>query len=133
MQSQIQSELKSRNSSREIRHLYSEFLGLLAKRRDELLGVPIQSRWDLARVGADPQFNYERSIQLLDSDYIEANIYKNQRDKLLQIRSAINRMREGMYGLCEKCFAVISLSELRITPEQNYCSKCSGENSLSVL
>ncbi len=127
MQSYTQKSSNKNNPNR-IRHHYYEFLGLLAKRHAELHEGPIQSRWDLGRVGADPYYSYEKSIRLLELDYDDANRFINQRDKLLQIKSAIHRMREGVYGLCIRCCSNIDLADLRKKPEEGHCFKCLDES-----
>ncbi len=46
------------------------------------------------------------------------------RDRINEIDSALNKMREGNYGICEKCGMEISEKELDLIPETRLCEHC---------
>lgn len=115
-----------------IRTLYPEFLSLLAKRRDDIRGFSIQSRWDLARAGANPDYNFERAMSFLKLDY-DAEVQDDHKYKLFQVREAIERMRKGVYGFCKICLKQLSLEELRVSPEKTECTNCAGCSSPSTV
>lgn len=45
--------------------------------------------------------------------------------KLKDINSALDKIKKGEYGKCEKCKKPISLERLKICPEARFCLKCS--------
>lgn len=44
--------------------------------------------------------------------------------KIKSIESALQRMEQGTYGLCEKCSQAIDPERLEILPEATLCVKC---------
>lgn len=46
--------------------------------------------------------------------------------KLRDIDLALQKIKEGKYGLCEKCRKKISQQRLEIAPQARFCSKCQG-------
>ena len=45
--------------------------------------------------------------------------------KLRDINSALDKIKKGEYGKCERCRKLISLERLKIYPEARFCLKCS--------
>jgi len=44
--------------------------------------------------------------------------------RLLEINKAIEKMKKGTYGKCEKCKKEIESDRLKFFPEASLCSKC---------
>lgn len=44
--------------------------------------------------------------------------------KLRDINSALRKLKQGRYGICEKCQKNISQNRLRICPDARFCLKC---------
>jgi DnaK suppressor protein len=44
--------------------------------------------------------------------------------KLKNIDSALEKMKKGKYGICEKCGKEIEEGRLEISPEAKYCLRC---------
>ena len=44
--------------------------------------------------------------------------------KLKNINLALEKMKKGKYGICEKCKKLISIGRLKILPEARFCKKC---------
>lgn len=51
-------------------------------------------------------------------------IYKNQNQELQEINYALNKFREGNYGICEMCDSEIAYERLEIKPHAKYCVEC---------
>jgi DnaK suppressor protein len=51
-----------------------------------------------------------------------------ERDKLVAIDEALQRIKEKSYGLCESCEGEIQLGRLKILPFSRLCVKCQEEN-----
>jgi len=44
--------------------------------------------------------------------------------KLRNIDLALEKIKKGQYGICEKCAKVIAEDRLKVSPEARYCLKC---------
>ena len=44
--------------------------------------------------------------------------------KLININLALEKMKKGKYGICEKCRKEIETERLKTIPEARYCLKC---------
>lgn len=51
----------------------------------------------------------------------------NLEKKLKEINLALEKIKKGKYGLCEKCQKEIEKERLEIYPETRLCSKCKKE------
>ena len=47
--------------------------------------------------------------------------------KLKNVNSALNKIKNGKYGICEKCGKEIPIERLKIYPEANFCLKCKAK------
>lgn len=52
---------------------------------------------------------------------------ERERIKLNEIESALQRLDEGTYGLCEECGCDINKKRLKVQPVARYCVKCQEE------
>lgn len=46
------------------------------------------------------------------------------KERLADVESALEKIRTGKYGICEKCGKEIELELLEIDPESRYCRDC---------
>ena len=46
------------------------------------------------------------------------------KERLEEIENALNKIRAGKYGICEKCGKKIGDNLLSVDPESRYCQKC---------
>jgi len=51
-----------------------------------------------------------------------------EREKLLAIDEALERIKDKTYGLCENCEGEIQLGRLKVLPFTRLCVKCQEEN-----
>jgi DnaK suppressor protein len=51
-----------------------------------------------------------------------------EREKLLAIDEALDRIKEKTYGICESCEGEIQLGRLKVLPFTRLCVKCQEEN-----
>ena len=51
-----------------------------------------------------------------------------EREKLLAIDEALQRIKEKTYGICESCEGEIHLGRLKVLPFTRLCVKCQEEN-----
>ncbi len=65
----------------------------------------------------------------LDSaqDEISSQLAEVESRELASIEQALERMREGQYGVCEGCSTKIPLARLQALPYATYCIQCQRE------
>jgi len=84
--------------------------------KEETEGVKDEGRdtYDLASDERDREINF-----ILND---------REREKLLAIDEALQRMKDKTYGICESCEGEIQLGRLKILPFTRLCVKCQEEN-----
>jgi len=45
-------------------------------------------------------------------------------EELKKVNSALQKIKKGVYGICDKCSQPISVGRLDAYPQADYCSKC---------
>jgi DnaK suppressor protein len=65
----------------------------------------------------------------LDSvqDEISSQLAEVESRELARIENALERMREGQFGICEGCSGPIPMARLNALPYATYCIKCQRE------
>lgn len=98
---------------------------VLIKRRDALLKV-LASEVNLLE---DLKTQAAAETAPLDSiqDEITYQLVEVERRELLRIERALERIKNGQYGICENCEAPISLARLNVLPYATRCIKCQLE------
>ena len=56
-------------------------------------------------------------------DTIEAEI-KDSQKRLVELGAALEAMKKGTYGVCQRCNNDIPLARLELVPEAKYCIDC---------
>src|SRR3989442_15317894 len=84
--------------------------------KDETEGVKDEGRdtYDLASDERDREINF-----ILND---------REREKLLAIDEALQRIADKTYGICESCEGEIQLGRLKVLPFTRLCVKCQEEN-----
>ncbi|MCK9162343.1 MAG: RNA polymerase-binding protein DksA [Arcobacter butzleri] len=62
--------------------------------------------------------------EVSSDSYTEGLIINQQLSELSEIDAALNRIKNGTYGICEMCDDVISLGRLKAKPFAKYCIVC---------
>jgi len=71
------------------------------------------------------QDNADKSVGELNR-YIDAAVLGNKTDVLDAIDSALLKLAEGTYGICEECGGEIPLGRLQAIPFATRCVECQG-------
>lgn len=58
------------------------------------------------------------------SDYLHFRNLDSQRAVIQQIDLALDKMREGSYGICEDCGGEIGERRLKVLPFARFCREC---------
>ncbi len=62
-------------------------------------------------------FGHERTVVLED----------RLKKDLVEIETALVKIKKGTYGKCERCGLAIDIKRLEVKPQALYCLKCEGE------
>lgn len=83
-----------------------------------------------------PKFDKAFGSEALEeaSDEVEEysnllSLKENLEKRLKDINLALEKIKKGKYGFCQKCQKRISLKKLLISPETKFCQKCQINNS----
>lgn len=83
-----------------------------------------------------PRFNGGVGSQVLETAADEVEEFAtllpleyNLELKLKEINLALEKIKKGIYGRCEKCGKKIALTRLKIFPEARTCRKCKTSKS----
>ena len=71
----------------------------------------------------NPNDEGDYSVLLNDSS-IENKIIEKQIKELNEIETALGKIIEGKYGICEMCEDEISIERLKVKPYAKYCISC---------
>ena len=70
----------------------------------------------------------------LEEEALEVSVYDSRlstesvlEQEIKDIDRALEKIKNGTYGICEQCGQPISLSRLRVRPQAIYCIKCKGK------
>ena len=84
--------------------------------KEETEGIKDEGRdtYDLASDERDREINFILNAR--------------EREKLLEIDEALQRIKDKTYGLCESCEGEIQLGRLKVLPFTRLCVRCQEEN-----
>lgn len=106
------------------REARASLLGRAAELRDRLQRV----RSDLARQREPlPRDSDDAAISLENDEVLEA-LERTAMRELALIDLALDRLQEGMFGLCVRCAKDIDPERLRIVPYASHCRDCAPES-----
>ncbi|MBN2216798.1 MAG: TraR/DksA family transcriptional regulator [Pirellulales bacterium] len=100
---------------------------VLIKRRDALRRVLAGDLSSLKELRA--QASGDVVDAALDSvhDEISSQLAEVESQELARTENALERMREGRYGVCENCGTNIPMARLQALPYATFCIKCQRE------
>lgn len=104
----------------------SSFKAKIEKQREFVLSAIRRLRKD------DPFANEDRSI-ITEPGTDAASLFGHEqavvleerlKKELLEIEKALGKIKDGSYGLCERCGKKIEEKRLTVKPQAIYCLKC---------
>ncbi len=108
-------DAKTKNEFKKLLFRLRERLaGQIATLKDESLSR--DDTTDLAEDGTDA---FDRQFSLL--------LASSEHDAVFEIDEALQRMEEGIYGVCQQCFKSIDESRLEALPFVKMCVTCQSE------
>lgn len=85
----------------------------------EKLESKISSTPDIIDYGEDDE---EEADESMSAD-IQAGVKDNLKARLEDVKSALNKIKNNRYGLCEVCQKSIEPKIIEVAPESRYCFK----------
>lgn len=102
---------------------YEEFRQLLDETIVELLMKAKETVNSLTKEGESSADPLDRAT--LDSVMENSLRFRERESRLIRkIRTALQKMDDGLYGICESCGDDIPLTRLRARPMTAYCIQC---------
>lgn len=105
---------------------YSKYYDLLMKRRGELLDIDHRDEREIDQrqtTGEAPGDLGDGSVIDTNSDYF-LQLADRDRQELIDIRDALEKMHHGTYGVCENCKKRIDPERLNRMPHARLCMSC---------
>jgi len=72
----------------------------------------------------------EAAVEAENDEVLEA-IYSETAQELLQVKHALQRIKQGKYSECEECGADINVKRLKIMPFTTLCINCAQKLEMS--
>ena len=60
----------------------------------------------------------------ISNSHLLMSLSENERDKLIEVDEALDRIENGIFGICEECEESIALKRLEVIPNTRYCIRC---------
>ena len=105
-----------------------EFAKRLSEKKDEIM---CRSKNEMKkRISAENRQTMGAGLEEGDcafschSDYLHFRNLDSQLDIIKQIDIALDKIREGSYGICEECSDEIDEKRLRLVPFARFCVDC---------
>lgn len=99
---------------------------LLEMRRQVLHGIDSESKYSREGTKDDGMDAYDLASEERDRD-ISLILSDRDRQKLIAIDDAIERIKAGAYGICEACELEIAAERLKALPFTRLCVSCQAE------
>jgi len=102
------------------------FEGILKEKMSQILGTAEETMIQMSQ--GDGTFPDPIDRAMSESNRtIELRTRDRERKLLQKILKAIEKIKDGTYGICEECGDDISESRLKVRPEATLCIKCKEE------
>jgi len=116
---------KEKKQRREI--LKQSAVTLLETKKQLLKEMQDRVKGETEGVKDDGRDTYDLASDERDRE-INFILNDREREKLLAIDEALQRIKDKTYGICESCEGEIQLGRLKILPFTRLCVKCQEEN-----
>lgn len=103
--------------------------------REQLLELQRQLREELDEtieadtVELDGSMGRISRIDALQRQQMALELNRRREERLVRIGTALDRIRQGTYGLCVRCKQPIDMERLEAFPEVTLCIRCAGRNA----
>jgi DnaK suppressor protein len=64
----------------------------------------------------------------MQNQQLSVDLHERERARYAQLLDALERMKDGTYGLCQRCGTAIPFGRLLVFPEARMCAVCSARS-----
>ncbi len=103
----------------------------LEEKKESIIGELKNFAWENKSIKDNFETKFPQLGSHQDENAIEVSDYENQlsvehslEDDLKKINKALEKIKDGTYGVCEKCGGEINPERLEAFPEAVECMKC---------
>ena len=83
----------------------------------------IKGNWDTKRINTEDTDMEEKADEMEEYDNL-LSLEHSLELKLKDVNLALEKIKTGGYGVCEKCDKEIEEKRLQVCPEAKFCMKC---------
>jgi DnaK suppressor protein len=102
----------------------ARFKKILLKEREQIVGDVRQTFESSQEVGQDGIQDIGDEAANIYNKQILLSLNENERKRLQEVDEALDRIANGIYGICEECGGPIGLKRLEVRPVAKYCVPC---------
>ena len=106
------------------RKTIAKFKKILLKEREQIVGEVKQIAESSKEMGQDGIQDIGDEAANIYNKQVLLSLNENERMRLQEADEALDRIENGMYGICEECGGPISLKRLEVRPVAKYCVPC---------
>jgi RNA polymerase-binding protein DksA len=100
----------------------------LLARRGTLLRLSTSHRTDESELLAEREPDWEDLAAEVRDARVLGRLADGERRELQKIDAALDRIRDGRWGICESCGRLIPEARLRARPESSRCLPCTEDS-----
>ena len=102
------------------------FKGLLIQQLDELLNQAKKTVGALIKDGGARSDPLDQASEAMERDYT-LRIRDREYRLIQKIKTALEKIQDGSFGICENCEEDISFARLQARPVTSYCIHCKSK------
>ncbi len=102
----------------------ARFKKILLKEREEIVGEVKQIFESSKEMGQDGIQDIGDEAANIYNKQVLLSLNENEQVRLKEVDEALDRIKNGTYGICEECGGPISLKRLEVRPVAKYCVPC---------
>jgi DnaK suppressor protein len=104
--------------------LKKHFRKRLLQAREEIIGQLRQRDLSVQEIGRNGTQDIGDESVTTSNRHLLMSLSENERDKLIEVDEALDRIENGTFGMCEECEEPIALRRLEAIPNARYCIRC---------
>ena len=102
----------------------NRFKKVLLKEREEIVGEVKQIFESSKEMGQDGIQDIGDEAANIYNKQVLLSLNETEQVRLKEVDEALDRIKNGTYGVCEECGGPISLKRLEVRPVAKYCVPC---------
>jgi DnaK suppressor protein len=96
----------------------------LLQTREEIIGQMRQRDVSAQEIGQNGIQDIGDESATISNRHLLMSLSENERTKLIEVDEALDRIKDGTFGICEECGEPIGLKRLEVIPNARYCIQC---------